>query len=178
MTKGFYENMLLVRTKHSEKSISAIVKIILGEDYAAVWCLNKPAAICLKCVDRINQYDGACEQLQKMKEEMKSMICANIIPKLAHADPNNTPTDIVITDANEVDARELDFDKQDDDILLVSSDGRVNIENPEPPQNNQDDSIVEEIPVDEPVPDRVPSKRKLSDFHCEECKKSFRNKQG
>lgn len=172
-TQWFYGNMLLVRTKHSQKSISAIMKIILGEEYEAVWCLNESAGICLKCVDRINQYDGACEELQKMKEDMKSMICANIIPKLANADPSNTPTDNVITNANEVDAKKIDLDEEVGDITLVSSDGRVNIEPPEPPQNDHEDSIVKET-----VTHKIPSKRKTLDFYCEQCKKSFRSKSG
>lgn len=198
-TKWFYENILLVRTKHSEKLISAIMKLILGEEYAAVWCLNKPAAICFKCVDRYNQYDEAYEELQKMKEEMKSMLCANIISKHADAYMNNTPTNNVITDASEAHAEEIDVDKPINDSILDNLNRRTNIEAAESPQSNREDSIVQRIKVakepvaEEPVAEepvakepgatkptsnKIPIESETMDFYCEECKRSFRKKQG
>lgn len=176
-SKWFYQNFLLVRTKHSERTILAIIKIVLGE--ASTSHCFSPATMCFKCVDRINEYDEVYEKLQIMERELKSMICVDMIPKLAVADDcpeeKNTLIDDVITDVNGVDDKEEEADEKVGNIVLVSLDGPINIE---PPQIEQEESIVEEKPVDEPIAEKLPCKKKKSEFHCEECKKSFQKKQG
>lgn len=138
----FYENIFYLRTKHSERTISAVMNIILGDSVCLI-----PAAMCFKCVDRINAYDEAYEKMQKMEREFKSLICVKMITKLpdaeavASADAMSIPTDDVITDPNGVDGKEMDADQQAGDTVLVNLDGAVNIEPAEPALNDQEASI-------------------------------------
>lgn len=174
-SKWFYENFLRLRTKHSERKISTIIKIVVGEASAKQYEFN-PAAICFKCVDKINEYDELYEKLQIMENEFKSMICLNMIAKIENTVVHTKPTDdvIVVADANVVDANGIDENKSAGDIVVVSSNAAVNIEVPEPPQIVQESEPL----FDKPVADKVASKTKKTDFYCEECEKSFRNKQG
>lgn len=163
-SKWFYENILYLRTKHSERTITAVMKTILGETSVLV-CSN-PAAMCFKCVSRINEYDEAYEKMQIMEREFKSMLRVNTITKNEDADDLALiPIDYEIADANEVDDIKMDADKIADTLGLDTSNGPDDIEQLKQPEP-------------EPQPNKISSKKKKTEFNCEECKKSFRNKQG
>lgn len=157
------------------------MNIILGEASNSV-CLN-PAAMCFKCVDKINDYDEAYEKMQKIEHEFKSMIGVDMTMKSADPDvcakDNNTLTDDVTTDANGMAGEVMAANQNAGDTVLVSSDEAVNNNEPlELPQNDHNVSILEQKPVDEPAAKKILCEKKKSEYHCEECKKSFRSKRG
>lgn len=169
-SKWSYENIVYLRTKHSERTLLAVMNAILGEASKLV-CLM-PASICFRCVDRINEYDAAYEKMLMMEREIKSMICVDFIPKLSSKLPCAKDKNTPITYAEEMDA-----DPQVRDILLVSPDGPVDIQPAEPSQNDQEVSIAERGPADAAAK-KIPTEKEKPKLHCEECKKSFGSKRG
>lgn len=179
-SKWFYENVFFLRTKYSERTIAAVMKIVLGEASALI-CIN-PAVMCFKCVDLINEYDEAYKKMQVMEVELKSMIDVNMIaiPKQEDADDHTTPTDDVTNDANDIDATKMDVDSNDvGDSISITSNGAVDIESLKLPENNEEDPNVTQKPIEEDIVENVPSKKKKkSKYYCKPCNKSFKGKRG
>lgn len=193
----FYENIIHLKTKHSERTLPAVMKIILGESYA--WVRLNLAAICFKCVDRFNDYDEAYEKIQKMELEIKTMINVNVITKLVDADAHIIETNSELLDVNSVNIEQINMDQSDENIVLDTASGAADIENLKQSENSQTNFMrscsieqnvvelkrpensqagIEQKPSMEPVANKKSSKKKNSTFNCEECKKSFGNKQG
>lgn len=147
-------------------TIRAVMGIILGEAYPQVW--SDSAAMCFKCVDKLNNYDEAYTKMQIMEQEFKSMLGVNVMVNMENIDDN-----VAAAENKEVD----DVDKMDVDKPLaeVSNDSLVVdiVQSADP-----DVSIEKENPTDEPASDTVSSTKKKSEFYCKACKKSFRKLQG
>lgn len=186
ITKWFYENMLILRTKHTETKVPAMIKNILGKESTAAWCLNNSVPICFKCVSRFNEYDEACQKLQIMEQELKSMISENVIVKTVDADADTNLTDSGLAAANGIDTEQMDVDQCVEDLALDTSKHPVDVNllqqtdptiEPKPIELDQQPENSQVI-IDEPSPSKIIVIKEKSDFYCDQCKKAFRNKQG
>lgn len=68
----FYENISLLQSKHSERSISALLKLIMGEELASDWSASD-TIMCSECVDKVNDYDEAFQRMQSIERELKKI---------------------------------------------------------------------------------------------------------
>lgn len=177
--------MLILRTKHTEKKIPEMIKNILGKESTAAWCLNNSVPICFKCVSRFNEYDEACQKLQIMEQELKSMISVNVIVDSVDADADTNPTDELAA-ANGIDTEQMDVDQCIEDFALDTSKHPVDVKpflptdptiEPKPIELNRQPENSQAT-IDEPIPIKSTVKKEKSDFYCDPCKKAFRNKQG
>lgn len=66
----FYENISLLQSKHSDRSISALLKLIMGEELASDWSTSD-TIMCSECVGKINDYDEAFQRMQSIERELK-----------------------------------------------------------------------------------------------------------
>lgn len=141
---------------------------ILGESLGLV-CSN-PAAMCFKCVSRINEYDEAYEKMQIMEREFKSMLRVDTIAKNEDADDQVALIPIDYEIANEKE----NANSNEVDGIKIDADTWLGLDTPNGPED------VEQLvqPEPDPEPNKMLNKKKKSEFNCEECKKSFRNKQG
>lgn len=68
----FYENISLLQSKHSKRSVSAMLKLIMGEELASDWSTSN-TIMCSDCVDKINDYDEAFQKMQSIERELKQI---------------------------------------------------------------------------------------------------------
>lgn len=170
-SQWFYENVFYLKTKHTHRTISSVMEVILREDSASV-CSNA-AAVCFKCVDKINEYDDAFEKLQAKERELKSMIFVNLIVKHKDAADQITLPEDKLADAIEVDTDEINEEKKDDDIILDDSISPVNIADLHQTRNRTGDRVVERKQL---LVRKIPSKKKNTDFQCDSCGTFYKNK--
>lgn len=104
-TKETKSNVIYLKAKHSRRTISSALEVILREDSASI-CANA-AAVCFKCVDKINEYDDAFEKMQAKERELKTMLFVNLIPEHEDAADQITLPDDKLADAIKVDVIEI-----------------------------------------------------------------------
>lgn len=178
-SKWFYENVHFLRTKHSQRTIPAVTKTILGDAFDSL-CLN-PAAMCFNCANRMNEYDEAYGKVRAMERELKSSICVDLTPITEDAGNTVIATDADVNanaDAIESNLENMELDAEDRvDVLIANDVG--NGESLEQPENVQTDENMEHKPVDDSVNSvkNRPEKKKTGAY-CRPCKKHFKNQQG
>lgn len=67
-TDWFYDDVSLLQSKHSQRSIPVILKVIMGKELAQNWTPSDP--MCVECVNKINDYDEAYEKMQSIELEL------------------------------------------------------------------------------------------------------------
>lgn len=179
ITKWFYENMTILKAKHSAKAVPEIISIILSKNSASVCGLDDASAICFKCADKINEFDEVCEKLQTLEQELKSLICKNMIIKYGESEAEITPTPTdqdALTDVNEVQVVQLAANNCTNDTVLDTSRNSVEIRHLEQPPISQEDSVVQQEPIADFVtekPQKEKKEKKTMNHHCSECKTSY-----
>lgn len=181
ITKWFYENMLIVKAKHSAKTVPEVISIILSKSSASVCGLDDASAICFKCAGKINEFDEVCEKLQRLEQELKSIICKNMIIKYGESDaqitptPTPTPTDKdAFTDVNRL--QDMAANNCTNDTVLDTSCNPVEIRHLDQPSMSQEVSILQQEPINNLVPgktQREKKEKKKMDHHCNECNMSY-----
>lgn len=170
-----HENVLLLQTKQSEKSISTILTLILGDELASNnWSVPKP--ICVECVDRIDDYDEAFEKTQSIERELKH-IHQNVHIKW-ETDTVPIVTSTIAVDAFNTDGMDVDDANGDYNSNGPFSESLEQFENSEEETVPIEESTVERDAVDGSVADEISSEMIKSDFYCEECGKNLQSYRG
>lgn len=171
-SNGFHENILLLQTKHSNKSISAILTLILGSESTCDWLACDP--ICFECVNKINDYDESFEKMQLIEREFKR-IQQNNSNKIK---ANNFAS--IAANDGDVEFHDDRFGVDDDDSDLKSDDTNEPVFNGFQLVNfdetsHTNDPGVEQKSIDA---DKLCSETIKSEFYCEECGKNLQSSKG
>lgn len=67
----FYDDISVLQSKHSQRSIRVVLKLIMGEELIQDWAASN--TMCFECVDKINDYDEAFEKMQSIERELKQI---------------------------------------------------------------------------------------------------------
>lgn len=182
-----YENFVLLQTKHSHRSVSTILILILGEESAFSWSKSDP--ICYECVGKINDYDEAFEKMQIIERQLR-LIHENINTKQEiDAVSNANVCTVDESDANgfdESDANRFDSDNGYEDFksedsfheLTFNEVRRVQSENFTVTPSKEVDHFVGQKSDNEPVGDQISNEMKKSEFYCEECGRTMQTYRG
>lgn len=170
----FHENTSLLQTVRSHRSISAVLKLILGDKSASNWSASDP--ICCECVDKVNDYDDAFQKIQSIERELKR-IRQNINVKKKNDAARIAASVITPDDDFHVDG----FDDHNAGVDFKSNDGSrepfLNKVQLKQSVNFEETSGIEEYIVEgKPIDNSGESKK--SEFYCEECGKNLQTYRG
>lgn len=177
LSNKFHANISLLQSKHTNKSVSSVLRLILNDELASDWSVSGP--ICNECVDKINDYDEASEKMQSIERELKE-IHRQVSMKLES--DFGTFVASAISDDNDFDADGMDdhgSDKADDSSNEPLS-NKVQHEKSENFENlsNVEEDLVKREAVDEPDAGGESTETKKSEFYCEECGKNLQTYRG
>lgn len=173
----FHENISLLQAANSDRKISSILKLILGDESDSKW--SAPNPICFDCVGKVNDYVEAFEKVQLIERELKQ-IHQN---KNINFEDKTVPIAVIPVDDR------FNYDDFDDNNAADSeSDDSSN----EPKFNEvqleqsvefEAASVIEESNVEQksndvPVFEKFSGETRKSEFYCEECGKNLNTSKG
>lgn len=177
LSHRFHENISLLKAANSDRKISSILKLILGDESDSNW--SAPNSICFECVSKVNDYDEAFEKLQLIQRELKKIHLGKYVNvkdetvSIAVIPIDDGFPDVDFDGDNAADS-ELDDGSNEPKFNEVQLEQSVEFEE----ASVIDESYVEREPTDEPVSKKIHSETRKSEFYCEECGKNLNTSKG